>query len=161
MNIFKQTLPFVLGIVLISPGLFAQGHQMQDVQPDSITDQELKKFINTADSLQIIQQETREEVEALVRNEGMEFERFQEIMMSRQNPQMVPDVEVTEEEEKAIENVEPELAEISRGAQQQFVQAIQQEGLTPQRFQQIMQAVRSDPAVSQRFQEIARDAGSN
>lgn len=161
MKIFKQTLPFVLGIVLISPSLFAQGQQMQGAQPDSITDQELKKFVNTTGSLQTIQQETREEVETLVQKEGMEFERFQEIMMSKQNPQMAQDVEVTDKEEEAIKNVEPQLAEISKGAQQQFVQAIQQEGLTPQRFQQIMQAVRSNPDVSQRFQELAGDPEGN
>lgn len=161
MKIFKRTLPFVLGIALLSPSLFAQGQQMQPQQADSVTDAELEKFVNTTGSLQSIQQETQQEVQSLVEEEGMEFERFQKIMMSKQNPQMAQNVEVSKEEEKTIENVQPKLQKISQQAQQQFVAAIQEEGLTPQRFQQIMQAVRSDPQVSQRFQKMAGDMSGN
>lgn len=157
MKIFKRSLPFVLGVVLLSPGLFAQGQQMQTTQPDSITDKELKKFVNTANELQTIQQETRQEVETLVEEEGMKFERFREIIMSKQDPKVTGDVEVTQKENKIIQNVQPQLMKINNQAQKQFVQAIQDEGLSPQRFQQIMQAVRSDPEVSQRFQKMASD----
>ncbi len=47
MKFFKQSAAFVLGFLLMAGSVFAQGNpmqqKMQQTQPDSITDEELKK----------------------------------------------------------------------------------------------------------------------
>lgn len=142
---------------------FAQVGQQQTppqpAMPDSVSDQEMQKVVKVTDSMQTIQEEARSEVEDAVKEEGMEFARFQKIMMSKQNPQASGQVETTEKEEQAIEKIQPKVMKISQEAQQQFVQVIQEEGLTPQRFQQIMSAVQSDPEMRKRFEEAQSSDG--
>ncbi|MDX1585334.1 MAG: DUF4168 domain-containing protein [Balneolaceae bacterium] len=142
---------------------FAQGQQMQQMQnaqADSVSDEELKKFVDTAQELRSIQQDIQSEVQSMVQEEDMTFQRFQQIMMSKQNPQMAQKIEVTDEEEATINEMQPKLAKIQQQANQQQMSAIQDNGLTPQRFQQIAQAVQSDPQMIQRFQQMSADSAS-
>lgn len=140
----------------------AQGQQMQNkAKVDSVTDAELKKFVKSTTKIQKIQQNTQQEVKKLVNDEGMKFPRFQMIMMSKQNPQLADSVKTTKKEEQTIQKIQPQLQKISQGVRQKFVKAIQDQGLTPQRYQQIAQAVRTNPELSQRFQEIASDTGGS
>lgn len=163
MKFFKKTVPFALGILLMAGSAFAQGQQMQNNQADTVTvsDQELQKFVDTAQELQEIQKEIQGEVQEMVSEEDMEFQRFQQIMMSKQNPQMAQKIEVTDEEEATIEKLQPEIQKISQEAQQKQVSVIQEQGLTPQRFQQIAQAVQSDPEMMKRFQQMSADTSSD
>ena len=160
MKFFKRTVPFVLGIVLMAGTAMAQG-QMQQMQnnqaADSVSDEELQKFVKTTQELQSIQQGIQEKVQAMVSEEDMEFQRFQQIMMSRQNPQMADQVEVTKEEEATIKKIQPELQKVSQEAQQKQLTVIEEQGLSPQRFQQIAQAVQSDQQMMQRFQQMSQE----
>ncbi len=160
MNFFKKTVPFVLGILLMAGSAFAQGQQMQNAQADTVSDKELKKFADAAQELQSIQQNVQSEVQEMVKEEDMEFQRFQQIMMSKQNPQMAKQVNATDEEEAIIEEMQPKLQKIQQKAQKKQMSVIQDNGLTPQRFQQIAQAVQSDPAMMKRFQQMSADTSS-
>ena len=153
----------MLGMLLIAGAAFSQGQQMQQMQnaqADSVSDQELKKFVETAQDLRSIQEDVQTEVQEMVKEEDMTFERFQQIMMSKQNPQMAQKVQVTDEEEAVIKEMQPKLQEIQQQANQKQMTAIQDNGLTPQRFQQIAQAVQSDPQMMQRFQQMSADSAS-
>ncbi len=163
MNFFKKTVPVVLGILLMAGSAFAQGQQMQQMQnaqADSVSDKELEKFVETAQDLRSIQENIQSEVQGMVQEEDMTFQRFQQIMMSKQNPQMAKKVEVTDEEEAVIKEMQPKLQKIQQEANQKQMSAIQDNGLTPQRFQQIAQAVQSDPAMMKRFQQMSADTAS-
>lgn len=165
MNFFKKTVPFVLGILLVAVSTtFAQGQQMQQMQnsqADSVTDKELKTFVETTQELQGIQQDIQSQVQDMVKEEDIEFQRFQQIMMSKQNPQMAKNVEVTDAEEEAIQKLQPKLQEISQEAQKQQLAVIQEKGLSPQRFQQIAQAVQSNPQMMQRFQQMSQEMSND
>jgi len=163
MNFFKKTVPVVLGILLMAGSAFAQGQQMQQMQnaqADSVSDKELEKFVETAQDLRSIQENIQSEVQGMVQEEDMTFQRFQQIMMSKQNPQMAKKVEVTDDEEAVIKELQPKLQKIQQEANQKQMSAIQDNGLTPQRFQQIAQAVQSDPAMMKRFQQMSADTAS-
>lgn len=158
MIFFKKTVPFVLGMILMTGTAFAQGQQMQQMQnnaADSISDAELENFVEVAQQLQVIGQDVQSKAQNLLKDEGMEFQRFQQIMMSKQNPQMAKNVEVTDEEEATINKVQPELQKIQQQAQQRQMSTIQESELSLQRFQQIAQAVQSNPKVMQRFQKMS------
>lgn len=158
MKFFKTIMPVLLGLLLMTGPAVAQVQQPQQQQPaqaDSITDTELKKFASVTVESQQIQQEMRDEVDSMLTTQDMEMDRFQQIMMSKRNPQMADSIEVTEEEEKKMEAIQPKLMEMQQKSQQEMVSIIQDNDLQPQRFQQIMQAVRTNPEVMKRFQELA------
>lgn len=156
MKFFKQLMPVIIGLLLMAGSAFAQVQQQpQPAQPDSITDTELKKFADVTTESQKIQQQMRTEVDSMLVQEDMDMERFEEIMMSKRNPQMADSVEISEDEKKTMETIQPKLMEMQQKSQQQMVSIIQDKNLQPQRFQQIMQAVRTNPEVMKRFQEVA------
>ncbi|HEX6983450.1 MAG TPA: DUF4168 domain-containing protein [Balneolaceae bacterium] len=161
MKFFKYTIPLVLGFLVTTGSLAAQGQQGQTAQPDSVTNQELQKFAEISNEAQKIQQEARQTVDSLLAEENMEMQRFQEIMMSKRNPQAPDTLNITPEEQQTIQELEPKLIEMQQESQQKFVAVIQEKGLTPNRFQQIMQAIRTDPQVMKRFQNMMRDSLQN
>lgn len=160
MKFLQQSAAFVLGFLLLAGSAFAQGQQMQQqqqAQPDSITDEELEKFAVVTNELQQIQQESQQEVETMLSDKEMDMQRFQQIMMSRQNPQMSDSVEITDEEEEIMAEIEPRLQEMQQESREEMMGAMQENELEPQRFQAISQALQSDPDVMNRFKEIAQE----
>lgn len=150
-------MPVLLGLLLMTGSAFAQVQQQQQQQPaqaDSVSDEELEKFADVTTESQSVQEGMREKVDSMLSDQEMEMDRFQQIMMSKRNPQAGDSVEVTEEEEATMEEIQPKLMEMQQESQQQMVSIIQDNGLEPQRFQEIMQAVRTNPEVMKRFQEL-------
>src|SRR5690606_19106323 len=90
----------------------------------------------------------------IVESEGMQFERFQEIVMAQQNPQLAARVEITDEEQAVLEKVQGNLMLVNDEAQQKYIATIENEGLTIEKFQQIAMAIQSDTEVARRFEEI-------
>ncbi|MDX1638378.1 MAG: DUF4168 domain-containing protein [Balneolaceae bacterium] len=164
MQYIRTTLSIVITLFILSSAVYAQGGQRQMMQPpepanpDSVSETELKKFARVTDSAQSIQKEVQSQVQTIVEDEGMEFSRFQEIMMNKQNPQAAGSLNTSQSEEKTIKQIQPQLMKINRQAQQQFVQLIRDEGLTPQRFQQIMRGVQTNKELQQRLQSVQSDS---
>ncbi len=161
MQFIRTTLSLCLMLFVVASVAVAQGGQQQmqqppPAEPDSVSDTELQKFANVTDSAQTIQQNIRSEVQTMVEDQGMEFTRFQEIMQSRQNPQ-AGSPETTQEEQETIKKIEPQLMQLNKKAQQQFVQIIQDEGLSPTRFNQIMRGVQAHQELQKRLQAIQGD----
>lgn len=162
MKFFKNTLPLLLGMLLIAGSTVAQvqQQQQQQIDPDSITDEELKKFAQVSQESQKVQEEMRNQVDSLLDENEIEMERFRQIMMSQRNPQSADSANITEEEKASMKKIQPQLMKMQQEAQQEMVSIIQDNGLEPQRFQQLMQAVRTNPEVMKRFQEISGNGGN-
>jgi len=164
MKFFQKLMPVIIGLLLMAGSAYAQVQQQpqpQQAQPDSITDTELQKFADVTTEFQKIQKEMTDKVDSMLAEEDMDMQRFEEIMMSKRNPQMADSVEVTEDEQKTMETIQPKLMEMQQESQPKMVSIIQDNELQPQRFQQIMQAVRTNPEVMKRFQNVAAgDANS-
>lgn len=162
MKFLQHSAAFVLGFLLIAGSVFAQGQQMQQpAQPDSISDEELEKFAKVANEIQKLQQESQKQVQAMLSDKEMDMQRFQQIMMSRQNPKMGDSVEVTEQEQETMKEIEPKLKKMQSESQQKIMKTIKEEGLQPQRFQAISRAVQTNPEVMKRFKKIAQDTTGN
>lgn len=155
MKFFKQSAAFVLGFMLMAGSAFAQGQmqqQMQPSQPDSISDEDLQKF---AAVTQEVNEKIDDEIASLLSDKEMSPERFEEIMMSQQNPQQAGDsAEVTDAEQETMDEVQPKLMKMQ---QQEVMNAMEKNDLDPQRFQAIVQALQSDPEVVQRYREIVKE----
>lgn len=161
MKFLKHAAAFSLGVLLVAGSVFAQGQQIQPEQPDSITNDELERFANVTNEVQKINQKSQQKVQSMLEDKDMDMQRFQQIMMSKRNPQMADSIEVTEEEQKTIEEIQPELMKMQQDSRQKMMAAMQENELKPQRFQAILRAIQSDQDVAKRFQQIARDTREN
>lgn len=159
----RSTLVILMGVIFSTSAIFAQQQQMppqpEPLSPDEVTDAQLEMIVSISKSIEDVQQEADAEMREVIAEEDMEYSRFQQIMMAQQNPQMAGQLNLTEEEKQTIQAVQPKLQEITMGIQQAYMSAIQEEGLTPQKFQQIAQAIQTHPEVAERF-EALRTEGS-
>lgn len=156
MKFFKKAMPFALGLIVMAGSVFAQGQQQQQQQVTSedVSKQELKNFVATASAVRGIQREAQTKLQQIVQDEGLKFQRFQLIMMSKQNPQVADSVKMTPEEQKALSAIQPKMQKMNQQIMQKFQTAIKDNGLTQQRFQQIAQALQTDTTLQQRFKKL-------
>jgi hypothetical protein len=154
MKFFKQSAAFVLGFLLMAGSVFAQGNpmqqKMQQAQPDSITNEELKKFASVTSD---VNEKIDAEIVSLLADKEMDPERFQEIMMKQRNPR-TDSADVTEQEQKTIDEVQPKLMKVQ---QKEIMNAMEKNGLQPQRFQAIVKALQSNPEVVKRYRKITQE----
>jgi len=154
MKFFKQSAAFVLGFLLMAGSVFAQGNpmqqKMQQTQADSITNEELKKFAAVTSD---VNEKIDAEIVSLLADKEMDAERFQEIMMKQRNPR-TDSADVTEQEQKTIDEVQPKLMKVQ---QKEIMNAMEKNGLQPQRFQAIVKALQSNPEVVKRYRKITQE----
>lgn len=157
MNFSKAVKALLLTIVLATTTTLAQQQmQMPTVAPaDSVSDEELADFVDTAMQLQGIRMQTDQKVVAKLQEEEISVQRFQQIMMSQQNPNA--NVELTESEKESMQVIQPFLQQVSMEAQQQQMQIVQNSELSQQRFQSIAAALQTDQELAARVQELAQE----
>lgn len=156
MKLFKIASITLITLLTGASLALAQGQQQQmpDVPTsDDVSEEELNQVIDTIGDLEPIQVETQEKMQELVEAEDMSFDRFQQVIMAMQNPQMADEVDITEEEQSTIQTIQPDLMEIQGAAQEKMIAAIEDNGLTAQRYQQIMMGVQQDTELRSRIEE--------
>ncbi len=149
-------------LVLVTTGLtFAQvQQQMPDVpSPDEISDEELELFLQASDAIHPIQQQAQQEIQEVIQDEGMEPERWQQIMMAQQNPQLAGQVEITAEEEEAMERMQPKIMEIEIEATEEIQDEIVNQGIEVERYQAIFMSLQQHPELMERIEELMEDNG--
>lgn len=130
----------------------------QKVDPSSITDQELQQFADASQQAQQIQMQAQQDIRKIVNDHDMKFQRFQQIMMSKQNPQMKGKVNVTDAEQQKIQDMKPAIMKVQQNNQKKMMTAIDESGLERQRFQQIFMALQQNKKLMQRFQKVMQDS---
>ena len=161
-KLVRYSLVFMVGAIFSTATVTAQQQQMppqpKPLSPEEVTDEQLEMIVNISEAVQSLQKEADTQMREVIAKQEMEYSRFQQIMMAQQNPQMAQKVNMTDEEKKTIQKVQPELQKISMKVRQGYVTAIQDEGLSPQKFQQIAQAIQAHPEVAKRFEEIKNES---
>mgnify|MGYP000235058475 CR=1 FL=1 len=154
-NFLRFTTTLFLGALFVTATAFAQQQQMppqpEPLSPDEVTDEQLQMVSDITTAGQAIQEEANNKMKKAVEEVGMEFERFQQIMMAQQNPQMAGQLDLSEEEQSSLQEVQPQLMQINQQARQQYMQLIQDEDISLQTFQQVAQAIQAHPEVAERF----------
>jgi len=121
-------------------------------QGGEISDEELQKFVSASQQLQVINQEAQQSMIKIVEDEGLDPQRFNEIMQAQQNPNQ--EANATGEELKQAEAATKGLQKIQTQAMQQMQEKISDSGLTEQKFQEISMMLQNDPELQQRFQSL-------
>lgn len=153
-------LALILPLLLVAPPVASQtAPGPGDGQPmSSVGEQELQSFVVAYLDVQQLQAEIQESTDARVEQSDLSTERFYEIHQLAQQ----------EESSNALTGVEsPELAEyrtvledvieIQQEMQSEMVGAVQEEGLTVERFNEIMVGIREDQDLAGRAEEVLEE----
>ncbi len=131
-----------------------QGQQQMPELPtsDDVSDEELTQLVDAINALTPVQEKLQGEIEQIVNEEDISFERFQEMMMAMQNPQMADQANITEEEQQEIQTLQPKLMEAQGAAQEEMLAVIEDNGLTTERYQQIIMGAQQDTELRERVE---------
>ncbi len=153
---FNVILPAILFAFLVSLATHAQvSPQQQEIETD-FNDTELKQFATAAGKVMEITQKTQEEMIKIIEEENMELDKFNQILMAQQS-QEGEKVDATAEEMAAFNNASQKIMEIQKDVQTDVVEAIEQEGLEPQKYEAIMLAYQSDPEVKAKIVALIQE----
>lgn len=162
---FINKAALTLATFLLTTGmLFAQVQQQQPQMPDlptssDVSDDELDQIVTTIGELEPIQANAQEKIGAALEEEGISMERFQQMMMAMQNPQMADQVEVSDEEMATIQSMQPKLMEIQGEAEQEMSEKMEENGLTMERYRMVVMGAQQDPDLMERLQSKLEENG--
>ena len=148
---------FLLAIsILASSTLFAQQlpPQQQQAPQMEITDTQLEKFVAASQEINKIQQGAQQEMIAMIEEEGLDVNKFNEMAAQKQNPGQETSSEITEADQKAFQSAMGKVQGMQMEMQQEMQKAVQSEEMQMQEYQQIMQAYQQDPKLQQQVNEM-------
>lgn len=147
-----------LFLILFSFGsLKAQANMKQQkpsVDPSSITNQELHTFIKASNDIQAIQMGSVKDIQKAVKDQGMDLQRFQQIMMSKRNPKQ-DTVKMTPKEQKQFAQIRQSIMQIESKVNKKIVAKIKSDDMQVDRYKQIYMALQQSKALQQRLRGIA------
>jgi hypothetical protein len=127
-----------------------EGKQGQ-AQNIEVSDGELETFIKVSTELQQMQMKSRQKMGKIIKDNGMEMKRYQEINRAKQQGQ---EIEMTEKEEKAYAAIQKEMQKEGKGMQRKMQKILQKHEMKRQRFMQISKALRTDKELQNRFKKV-------
>ena len=153
----KKFAGFLLSLsILGGTATFAQTPQLpqqqQQQQKVEVSDAELEKFATAFQQVRAITMEAQQEMAGVVTKEGLEIQRFNEIHEATINPET--EITATEEEKKKHQKIVSNLETIQAGVQVKLEKAVQDQGITPARYEQIAMGLQNDPALQERIKKI-------
>ena len=159
MNLFKSITAALITVLFATGSLFAQVQQQQQQMPelptsDQVSDDEITQIVDTIIDLEPIQIKAQTKIEEALDAEDLTIERFQQMMMAMQNPQMADEINVTEEEMSKLQTLQPALIDIQGEADREMVAAIEDNGLSMERYRSIVMGAQQDPALMQRIETL-------
>jgi hypothetical protein len=130
-----------------NPDLF---HPLQTA--GEVSDKELRQFLSAAMHVQVISQQSQQDMVTAVEQGGMKAERFSEIQQAEMDPAIKIDLSIGEK--KQFETASREIEKIQDLAMQKIVERITAAGLSENRYQEIISAVQNTPALQEKLQAI-------
>jgi len=152
MLLSKKLYSLILIFTMAASVAFAQvPQQMPQQQEIDVSDGEINQFASVFVELQSMNQGVQQEMMSAVEEEGIEVQRFNQIMQAQQDPNR--EVDANEEELQNFAKASQAVEQIQAKVQKEMEKVITKNDLTVQRYQQIMMAVRTDTELGQRLQQ--------
>jgi len=155
---------FATGIVAFAFALFSFPAQAQFDMPQQqtppqieVSDEELELFIDASMNAQTVQMQSQQEMIAIVDEEGIEVNTYNEIMQAQQMGQSLEDIGVTESDIEKFERAQEQIQVVEERMERDLTQAVEEEGMEMERFQEINMAIQQDPELQQRAQQMIQE----
>ncbi|MCH8546510.1 MAG: DUF4168 domain-containing protein [Cryomorphaceae bacterium] len=126
----------------------------QQVPTGDVSEEELTAFVGIVQKLQPLGMEAQQKMLSAVQDEGLEPQRFSEIMSAQQMPEGESEVEISPAEMDKYEKAQDAVDKIQDDVQAQMNEIIEDNGMTTNRYEEIMMVVQQDQALMQRVQEM-------
>jgi len=153
MKKFFSSLLFVVAVGTAS--VTAQSTTMpQQQEKIEVSDAELSQFADVFQKMRMMNQEAQKEMMAVIQEEDLELQRFNEIRQAKMDPEK--EVETTDVENKKYKAVVSELEEMQPELQKKMQEVIAGSDLSMERYQQLAMALRSDAELQQRLQQMMK-----
>jgi hypothetical protein len=130
--------------------------KQQTINPDSISDDELRQVAMGMQKAQQIRMQAQADVKKIVEDGGLSYKRFQQIMMSKRSKKMKQKINVTDEEKAKMDTLRPKIQSAQKSARKEMMQAIQSTGMSTKKFQQIVSALRQNKKLQKRYKRISK-----
>ena len=150
-------------MVLLMVGLPLPAHSMvlsPDLQPilgqtatPDFADQEINNFANAYRSIQTIKQDAEAEMVEAVEAEGLSIEKFNTIVDNQVDSETGALTGTSEEETAQFEAAVDSIIAIRQTAELEMQSAIENEGISVDRFNQIINQAAQDDALKQQISE--------
>lgn len=151
-KLYSLFLILLAGIFVVSAQV---PQQMPQQQTTDVSDDEIEQFALAFVEVQNIEQKVQPEMVQAVEKEGIEVQRFNEIMNAQQDPNQ--EVDASEDELIKFASANREIEEIQTRAQREMMEKIAESGLSVDRYQKIMVAVRNNPELQQKLQSSMQE----
>ena len=148
---------FVAASMCFGPAAVAQQasatETAQEQAEQKFSEAELKSFIAANTKATEIQKEAREAVVAAIENEGLTSDRFNELVKAHQQKKLET-VAKSPEEISAFSKAAKAVSLIQPDKKSKTEQAIQDQGLTVEKYETILKAYEQDEAVQESIRRI-------
>lgn len=124
----------------------------QQVPTGDVSEEELTTFVGIVQKLQPLGMEAQQKMLAAVEDEGIDVQRFTEIMNAQQMPDS--DADISKEEMDKYEKAQDAVDKIQDDVQAQMNEIIEDNGMSTDRYEEIMMVVQQDQALMQRVQQM-------
>ncbi len=121
--------------------------------PGGFSDEELESFAGAVTQVITIQQEGQTQMMEKIEEHDLTVQRFNEINMQVQQMPL-EEVEATEEELASFMKANEEIETIQMGLEQLLIGAIEDEGISIEKYEEIMGEYQQNPELQQRIQEL-------
>lgn len=129
----------------------------QEAPQIEVSDEELELFIDASMNAQTVQMQSQQEMIAIVDEEGIEVNTYNEIMQAQQMGQPLEDIGVTESDIEKFERAQEQIQVVEERMERDLAQAVEEEGMEMERFQEINMAIQQDPELQQRAQQMIQE----
>lgn len=126
--------------------------QQQELETD-FSDEDLEQFVTVFKKANEIQQKNETVMIQAIEEEDLELERFNEILVSRQQQQSAEDIGATAEEMASFNQAAEKIMAVQKEAQAEIEQVIEDE-LGMEKYQQIVIAYQQDPEVQEKVNQM-------
>jgi hypothetical protein len=126
-------------------------------QTEEISEEELTVFAEAYKGVQEVQQDLNETINGLIADSDLEQAQFQEIYQAHISEDQEQIAGFSQSEQQDFQVIMSEIEEIQNGQQELMVDAIDDAGLTVDRFNTIIAAIQQDSSLYSKFMEIAQN----
>ncbi len=147
-------------LLLVFAATPAHGQFQQPPQPQQaidVSDEELQLFLDASLKAQEIQMELQMEMIAIVEDEGLEVQTYNDILEGLQMGASPEDMDMSTEEIEKFENASDQIGEIEEEMEVKLIATIEDEGMDLDRYQEIFAAIQTDPELQQKLQAMIRE----
>lgn len=143
-------------IILAVPAL-SYGQEAEEPKKEfRFSDKDLLNFYDVNQELSVLQRETNERIEAVVLENGLTMERFNQIARATEIGALQGGLHA-EEEINAFNTVAPQVTAIQRDMQAMLQATLMEKGLTTEYYQEIMAEFRTDQELQGHVRELLRE----